>query len=718
VFALSWDGFLYALDFATGAEVWRFAWEDQPGASFPAAGSPTIADVDGRRMVVFGAGEHVYSLDAATGAEQWRFAAGTGCRDATTGTFPGLCSFAGERNQVESTPIVHDGVVYVGMDVNDVATGKGGFYAIDAAEGTLRWFWDPESGSVCRPNGPDETGPGDVIRRFDGYHSEADLGLPAGFFASRSGCAHPRTRNGCGNIWSSAALDATRGLLFFGTSNCDTDDDPATSVPPPPMPPYDEALVALRLDGTPAWTWRPREVDNDDLAFGAVPNLFSIDVEGVATEVVGIGGKDGTYYVIDRDGVNERTGVAWNDAGRRALPYWERNVVPGGAIGGIIATAAIDESARRVLFSTAPGDDVVDPQRPTVHALDLDTGAILWQNVGATGLPGDASYAPTSAVPGVMIVGSVITPHLRFYDTATGALVADHPVPAQETFSGVATGAAVVDGTVITGAGIGARSSGGSSPGDFAAMTPSAIVAFCVPGAPGCSMPEIVPHPASITEGDSGTRVLRVPVTTRHRGPSELRVRWTTLPGRAKAPADYVAASGTLVIPRGADEAEVEITVRGDVLDEALDDDFAIRFFDAERAVVAADGPTPDRVRLTIVDDDRRPRLTPVATGVVEGDGETAVLEVPIELSAPSGRRITVDFVTAAGSADGLTDFVPAVGRVTIAAGQTRGVARVLVRGDGVAEAPEWFVVSFRSPRNAVLGGFLGLAFVIVTDDD
>ena len=42
------------------------------------------------------------------------------------------------------------------------------------------------------------------------------------------------------------------------------------------MPPYDEALVALDFDGNPAWRWRPREVDNDDLAFGATPNLFAI----------------------------------------------------------------------------------------------------------------------------------------------------------------------------------------------------------------------------------------------------------------------------------------------------------------------------------------------------------------------------------------------------------------------------------------------------------
>ncbi len=666
-------------------------------------------------MVFFGAGEHVYALDAATGTEVWRFAAGTGCRDAVTGAFPGLCSFGSERNQVESTPIVHDGIVYFGMDVNDVATGKGGFYAVDAAGGTMRWFWDPESGAVCRPNGPDEHGPGDELRRFDGYHSESELGLPDDFFETRSGCDHPRTRYGCGNIWSSPALDSARGLVYFGTSNCDTDTNPATPVPAPPMPPYDEALVALQLDGDPAWRWRPREIDNDDLAFGAVPNLFAIDVDGVATDVVGIGGKDGTYYVMDRDGVNERTGVAWDGPTPRDLPYWERNVVPGGAIGGIIATAAVDEEARRVLFSTAPGEDVINPQRPTVHALDMDSGAIVWQNLGAAGLSGDASYAPTSAVPGVMIVGSVITPHLRFFDTSTGSLVADHVVPAQETFSGVATGAAVIDGTVITGAGIGARSSGGSSPGDFAAYTPSAVVAFCVPGAPGCPMPEIIPLPGAIREGDEGTKLMRVPVALHSLGTQEVRVDYRTLPGRATTPADFVQTAGTLVIEPGTTGGFIEITVKGDVLDEALDDTFVLEFSNPKNALIGGFGP---RMPLTIVDDDRRPRLDPRRASVVERDTGTTTIEVPIVLSTPSGRRVYADFTTIAGSANGTTDFVPTSGRITIPAGRTRGVARIAIRNDQIPEGSEFFFVSFRNPRNATLGGILGLAVADIDDDD
>jgi hypothetical protein len=75
-----------------------------------------------------------------------------------------------------------------------------------------------------------------TLRRYDGYHGEAELGLPPGFLATRSGCNHPRSPNGCNLIWSSAAYDAGRKRLFTVSGNCDTDDDPATLQPPPPMP--------------------------------------------------------------------------------------------------------------------------------------------------------------------------------------------------------------------------------------------------------------------------------------------------------------------------------------------------------------------------------------------------------------------------------------------------------------------------------------------------
>ena len=469
-FFQSWDGNVYAVRVRDGRELWRFATTQHAGVTFPSTASVHVESVGVAPRVLVGSGQTFHALDAVTGAELWHFDAGTGCNA------PGGCGFAGERNEIESSAVVADGLVLFGMDVNDQEGGKGGFYALDLLDGRMRWFFDLESGMTCTPDA------GDDVRRYDGYHSEAELGLPAGFLATRAGCDHPRSRNGCGNVWSSPAYDAARGLVFFASSNCDTDTNPATLRPAPPMPPYDEALVALDLDGHPVWRWRAREVDNDDLAYGAAPNLFSAVIGGVERDLVGIGNKDGTYTVLDRDGVNEITGVAWNGASAIDLPYWRTAVVAGGEAGGVLATAAVDDDADRIFFGTAPGSyaDVLSPQRPTVHALDAGTGAIVWENT--TEPNADATFAPTSALPGVVFAGSIVGGSLRSYDAATGVKLGAVGVGVA-----LASAPAASDGTLLVGGGIGARSPNPADSSDQSSRIPHPLTALCVPGTPACA---------------------------------------------------------------------------------------------------------------------------------------------------------------------------------------------------------------------------------------
>ena len=219
------------------------------------------------------------------------------------------------------------------MDTNDGVPGKGAIFALRADDGRLVWWFDVVTEATCRPFADDN------IRRFDSFHSAAKLGLPEGFLDTRPGCNFDRTSIGCGNIWSSLTVDMRRRQLYTVSSNCDVDTDPNTP-PPPVTPPLEEAIISLTLDGDLAWSWRPRAVDPDDLDFGAVPNLFEAEIGGALRDVVGVGGKDGTYYALDRDGVNEITD--------KIEPYWQTNVVPGGPIGGIIGAASVGEGMRRV----------------------------------------------------------------------------------------------------------------------------------------------------------------------------------------------------------------------------------------------------------------------------------------------------------------------------------------------------------------------------------
>ncbi len=448
----SYDGNVYAIRAGDGSEAWRFTVKPQPGISYGAVVSTAVVEtVGGEQRVFVAGGETMYALDAASGQEVWEFDAGTGC---TT------CDKRTERNEITSSPAVvaSEDLVLFGMDTNDGTPGKGGFFAISAEDGRLHWYFDLEAEATCTPDA------GDNIRRFDGFHSAEALGLPADFFTTRDGCDFDRTETACGNVWSPVSVDTGRKLIFFTSGNCDTDDDPSTAKPPPPMPKYDAAIVALLYDGTPAWTWRPRDVDNEDLDFGSGPNLFTALLKGTERDVVGVGGKDGTYYLLDRDGRNAITD--------NIEPYWRKSVVQGSDIGGIIGSAGVMDG--KIYFSTA-----INAGSPA-WALDASNGRVVWEQKDAA-----PSYGSASLIPGLVFMGGVDA-KLHALDAETGEILAavllEHIV-----FSTPA----IVDGTIYVGSGFGTQ--GGEAGG--IAKEPAAVWALCIAGEKGCE--DVTPQAAT-----------------------------------------------------------------------------------------------------------------------------------------------------------------------------------------------------------------------------
>ena len=231
-----------------------------------------------------------------------------------------------------------------------------------------------------------------------------------------------------------------------------------------------DAGTAIYLNATAA-SARLADVPHSviaDLSFGAVPNLFEVEIEGALRDVVGIGNKDGTYYLLDRDGVNPLTG--------EVEPYWQTNVVPGGSQGGIIASAAVD--GERIFFSTAPGLSVFDPQKPSAHALRASDGSVIWQNSEV-----NASFAPVSALPGgIAFVGGTPGSTVSVLSTDDGSRLTT--INAGPFVSGYATSAVAVGGMLFTGGGIGAQNQG---PDALLVMnTDTPVSAYCLEGTPGC----------------------------------------------------------------------------------------------------------------------------------------------------------------------------------------------------------------------------------------
>jgi alpha-tubulin suppressor-like RCC1 family protein len=133
-------------------------------------------------------------------------------------------------------------------------------------------------------------------------------------------------------------------------------------------------------------------------------------------------------------------------------------------------------------------------------------------------------------------------------------------------------------------------------------------------------------------------------------------------------------------------------------------------------------GPVP------IARSDTRTML-PGAAVVFEGNSGLTSLQLPVTLSGASTATVTAEWTTVhvpgapndtvlGDQADPAGDYVPANGTVTFAPGQTAASVNISVNGDTLVERDEYIVISFHDPINAAMGGFWGLGFGGIADDD
>ena len=224
----------------------------------------------------------------------------------------------------------------------------------------------------------------------------------------------------------------------------------------------------------------------------------------------------------------------------------------------------------------------------------------------------------------------------------------------------------------------------------------------------------IVPGVVKVAEYDEGMVTVELPVTLSGPSSQTVSANWQTANGQAVAPADYVPAYGSVIFEPGETQQTVSVTIAGDELDEA-----------DESVYISLRNPTNARIGgffglgfVVILDDEATPNLRPGLGTVAEGDDGSVTLLVPVELSGPSGGVVTAEWATRVFGAATTDDFVEGSGTVTFAPGQTEATVSVTVKGDTLKEGDEYFGTAFRNATNAHIGGWLGLGFGHIIDDD
>src|SRR5262249_36977836 len=86
------------------------------------------------------------------------------------------------------------------------------------------------------------------------------------------------------------------------------------------------------------------------------------------------------------------------------------------------------------------------------------------------------------------------------------------------------------------------------------------------------------------------------------------------------------------------------------------------------------------------------------------------------KLSAPSGRTVTVNYATAAGTATAGTDYQSKTGTLSFSPGTTTQTITVTVNGDTTPEQDETLLVNLSSPVNVTIAD--SQAVGTIQDDD
>jgi polyvinyl alcohol dehydrogenase (cytochrome) len=224
-------------------------------------------------------GGNVYSASVSTGQVNW---------EVNLGYVP-----------ITSTLLLANGMVYVG-DGSGPPGGQAVLFALSQTDGHVVWSTQLDTDEYAVFASPIIFN-GMVYIGVATNGSETDTSLVGKVFAVNATTGHVNWsftasigNTGGAGVWGSVAIDPSLDSIYFGTSNAY---GPGTDSL------YSYSIMSLNArTGSLNWYYQAYNSlsSGGDLDFGSTPNLFSVVVNGVTHAAIGLGGKDGMYYVLDR----------------------------------------------------------------------------------------------------------------------------------------------------------------------------------------------------------------------------------------------------------------------------------------------------------------------------------------------------------------------------------------------------------------------------------
>ena len=217
---------------------------------------------------------------------------------------------------------------------------------------------------------------------------------------------------------------------------------------------------------------------------------------------------------------------------------------------------------------------------------------------------------------------------------------------------------------------------------------------------------------ASAEEGETVTFTVSLSAASGQ----ETSVRYATSTGTATA-ADFTAVTnGTATVPAGETSTTFAVTTLEDSLDED-DETFTVTLSSPTNADLSTTARTATG---TITDDDPLPSLSIESLNeVTEGD---VAQQITVTLDAASGRTVTVDWATGAGTTDTRAragqDYTANDGTLTFTPGTTEQTITVRIREDLIDEPlAEDFTVTLTNAQHATISNAAGKVRIIDDDD-